>query len=50
MRKRVVVLLAMAVMAVAMFTASAPVFAVPEGCPGGEMQPGLSGKGNVHRK
>ncbi len=37
-------LLAMVVMAVAMLAASAPAFAVPVGCPGGELQPGLSGE------
>ncbi len=42
--KRLAVLVAAAVMVVTMLAASAPVFAVPEGCPGGEMQPGLSGE------
>jgi|SRR5215211_2060937 len=38
------VLVAAAVMALSMLAVSAPVFAVPEGCPGGEMQPGQSGE------
>jgi hypothetical protein len=38
--KRVAVLVSAAVMVPSMLAASAPVFAVPEGCPGGEMQPG----------
>jgi hypothetical protein len=40
LRKRVAVLVAAAVMVLSMLAASAPVFAAPEGCPGGEMQPG----------
>ena len=38
------VLVAAAVMALSMLAVSAPVFAVPEGCPGGELQPGQSGE------
>jgi hypothetical protein len=44
LRKRVAVLVAAAVMVLSMVAASAPVFAVPEACPGGEMQPGQSGE------
>jgi hypothetical protein len=40
LRKRVAVLVAAAVMVLSMLAASAPVFAVPEECPAGEMQPG----------
>jgi hypothetical protein len=41
LRKRVAVLVAAAVMVLSMFAASAPAaLAQPEGCPGGEMQPG----------
>jgi hypothetical protein len=40
--KRVSVLVAAAVIVLSMF--AAPAFAVPEGCPGGEMQPGQSGE------
>jgi hypothetical protein len=42
--KRLAVLVAAAMMVLSMFVVSAPVFAVPEGCPGGEMQPGQSGE------
>ena len=37
-------LVAAAVMLVTMLAASAPAFAVPEGCPGGEMRPGQTEK------
>jgi hypothetical protein len=40
LRKKVAMLVAAAVMVLSMLAASAPVFAVPEGCPAGEMQPG----------
>ena len=42
--KRVAVLVAAAVMVLSMLAASAPVFAVPEGCPAGELEPGQSGE------
>jgi hypothetical protein len=44
LRKRLAVLVAAAMMVLSMFVVSAPAFAVPEGCPGGEMQPGQSGE------
>jgi hypothetical protein len=44
LRKRLSVLVAAAVMVLSMFVVTAPVFAVPEGCPAGEMQPGQSGE------
>ncbi len=41
MRRRIAALLMVAGF---MLATAAPVFAVPEGCPGGEMQPGQSGE------
>jgi hypothetical protein len=42
--KRMAVLVTAAVMVLSMLPASAPAFAVPEECPGGELQPGQSGE------